>query len=597
MTAFMIRFLFSNLVISIILAALLLAKKLLGTRLSGHSQYRLWFLLPAILAVPFLPYRPAGLSLLLSRLRSGDPAGVSAASEAALSGLPLTSAADWMNGFGIPVTRHPGSAAAGLLLLLWILGMLAAAGYLLRSRIRLYRLEQSALPLQNPEVRNLYELCSAQLQIRRNIPVYSTAFLRSPIIVGCLRPRIYLPIRLISDPPASGLRYILLHELQHYKHKDAWVHAVMNAAAAVYWFNPVVWYSLKELRNDQEIACDASVLRLLDADEQLDYGHTLLNFAQNLSHSPFLLASGISGSARQLEKRIRNIARYRPRTGWQKVRERFLVTALAALILESAALIPVTSTDTGDPLPKGTAILEEDLSACFSGTEGCFVLYDSGAGVWKVYNRRLAAQRVSPDSTCKIYSALYALENGFITPDSSERTWDGQPQAFSRWNQDQTLSTAMRDSVNWYFQALDRQAGLDALEQFYKEIGYGNGDLSGGISEFWLESSLKISPLEQVALLHQFYTNAFGFDERNIQAVKDAITLSASGQAVLSGKTGTGVVNGRTQNSWLVGYVETEDNTFFFASNVRNLSDDEGLTASQTALRILRSEGIYDGAF
>ena len=189
------------------------------------------------------------------------------------------------------------------------------------------------------------------------------------------------------------------------------------------------------------------------------------------------------------------------------------------------------------------------------------------------------------------------MENGFITPDSSEQTWDGQPQAFSRWNQDQTLSTAMRDSVNWYFQALDRQAGLDALEQFYKEIGYGNGDLSGGISEFWLESSLKISPLEQVALLHQFYTNAFGFDERNIQAVKDAIMLSASGQAVLSGKTGTGVVNGRTQNSWLVGYVETEDNAFFFASNVRNLSDDEGLTASQTALRILRSEGIYDGAF
>ena len=99
--------------------------------------------------------------------------------------------------------------------------------------------------------------------IHRDIPVYSTAFLKSPIIVGLLKPCIYLPIHLISDYNESDMRYMLLHELQHYKHHDAIGSFLMNLAGVVYWFNPLVWYALKEMRNDREVACDTSVLKCL----------------------------------------------------------------------------------------------------------------------------------------------------------------------------------------------------------------------------------------------------------------------------------------------------------------------------------------------
>ena len=92
--------------------------------------------------------------------------------------------------------------------------------------------------------------------IHRNIPVYSTAFLKSPIIVGLLKPCIYLPIHLISDYNESDMRYMLLHELQHYKHKDAVASYLMNLAGVVYWINPLVWYALKEMRNDREVAIE-----------------------------------------------------------------------------------------------------------------------------------------------------------------------------------------------------------------------------------------------------------------------------------------------------------------------------------------------------
>ena len=62
------------------------------------------------------------------------------------------------------------------------------------------------------------------------------------------------------------MRFMLLHELQHYKHKDLLFNVIMNIAGIVYWFNPFVWLAIKEIRTDREIACDTSVLQMLNKD-------------------------------------------------------------------------------------------------------------------------------------------------------------------------------------------------------------------------------------------------------------------------------------------------------------------------------------------
>ena len=81
--------------------------------------------------------------------------------------------------------------------------MLAMMILVIKSSLRLRTIKKSALPLQNSEVRRLYNKCLNEMKITRNIPVYSTAFLKSPIIVGFLKPCIYLPIHLISDSMES----------------------------------------------------------------------------------------------------------------------------------------------------------------------------------------------------------------------------------------------------------------------------------------------------------------------------------------------------------------------------------------------------------
>lgn len=70
---------------------------------------------------------------------------------------------------------------------------------------------------------------------------------------GCLKPCIYLPIHLISDYREADMRYILLHELQHCRHRDNLVNILMNLAGILYWFHPLVWYGLKEMRTEREL--------------------------------------------------------------------------------------------------------------------------------------------------------------------------------------------------------------------------------------------------------------------------------------------------------------------------------------------------------
>jgi len=204
-----------------------------------------------------------------------------------------------------------------------------------------------------------------------------------------------------------------------------------------------------------------------------------------------------------------------------------------------------------------------DLSAYFGEYEGSFVLYDLKNGAWNIHNRDQATLRVAPNSTYKIYDALFGLEEGVISPDHSLIAWNGNVYPFEAWNTDQTLESAMSASVNWYFQSVDEQLGAASVQSYLQKIEYGNQNMGRDFPTYWMESSLEISPVEQVELLIKLHNNSFGFSPEHINAVKNSIRLSSSGAGTFYGKTGTGRVDGRDVNGWFIGYIETGDNTYF----------------------------------
>ena len=597
MANFMIRFLLCNVFISGIVGILLIAKWVFRNNLSSRMQYNLWLLLLGLLAVPFIPFRLISFTQIFSWLSSVRNSSASHADVGANNVMDtgLSDTTNWMNDFALSVNKDTLSVTGYILLGIWIVGMLAMMILVIKSSLRLRTIKKSALPLQNSEVRRLYNKCLNEMKITRNIPVYSTAFLKSPIIVGFLKPCIYLPIHLISDYHESDMRYMLLHELQHYRHKDAIANYLMNFAGVLYWFNPFVWFALREMRNDREVACDTSVLKMLEEDDYEDYGNTLINFIEKVSFSPFPFAASLSGNMKQMKRRIINIASYEKPTFCKKLKGMTAFILTTVLIMGLTPFISTYAADESRYQWKSSSenISYVDFSKYFGKYEGSFVLYDLRNDVWSIHDIKHATLRVAPDSTYKIYDALFGLEEGVITPQDSFIAWNGENYPFEAWNADQTLQSAMSSSVNWYFQSVDEQLGTTSVYDYIKEIGYGNKNMSGDFSTYWMESSLKISPIEQVELLTQLQNNNFGFAPENINAVKDSICLSSSDAGTFYGKTGTGRVDGQDVNGWFIGYIETADNTYFFATNIGADSDATGGNATEITMSILSDMNIW----
>lgn len=590
MTDFILHFLICNLWISVMILTLFAIKRILKTRLTSRTQYNLWFLPLCLMAFPFIPV-PSGrifslFSWFTGFIHETSPGSTAGNAVSALNSMDTVSG--WMNNFTVSVTRQAPSLVGRILFGIWIIGMLTMVLFVLRSFLRLRRIKKSALPLQNREVKKLYKRCLEEMHIRKKIPIYSTAFLKSPVLTGLINPCIYLPIRLISDYNSEAIRYMLLHELQHYRHKDNLVNYLLFSAQILYWFNPFVWFAGKTIRCDREIACDSAVLDMLDTGSYQDYGYTLINFAEKISPSPF--SSSLGGTIKQLEQRILNIALYQKPSSLKKSGSLALFLA-AALVFAGISPLLTSYAAANDQYPwdtSGKAISVLDLSDCFGEYDGSFVLYDFNNDHWSLFNMDMATLRKAPDSTYKIYDALFALEEEIITPEHSLLPWDQKNYPFDIWEQDQTLQTAMTASVNWYFQTLDNRLGSDTLQSYIEKVGYGNENIGSDLSSYWLESTLKISPLEQVELLSKtFGQNAFGFAPENIQAVKDSICLSSSAAGTLYGKTGTGRVDGQDISGWFIGFIETSENMYFFAINIQAEANATGSAAAETAFSVL----------
>ena len=595
MFSFTIHFIISCLLLFVLIGALLLLKFILKKHISNRLQYQLWFFMLLFLIIPFFPAGILNNTLPLSQfVHSENLAEQSLENDHTVPYDSTENLPRQVKDFALSVNYTTSKIIQTLFLSIWLTGAGVMLLYKILCYIHLSRLTKAACSIKNPEIHNILDLCRQELGIEKEIPLYSISYFSTPITTGLFKPVIYLPKNFISETKKEDMRYIFLHELQHYKHKDAFINTLMNLASIVYWFHPLVRFSLKRMRNDREIACDTSVLQMLHESEYISYGHTLINFAQKASRLPMSSVNTMGGTFKQIQKRIINIAGYEKETLRIKLKSICILILVGSLFLGSAPLLAFTSVETEEYFTEETIserTLYEELETYFDHFEGAFVLYDLKEDLWSIYNEKASKTRVSPDSTYKIYSALFALEANVISPESTALSWDKQEYPFESWNQNQDLQSAMENSVNWYFESLDQDVGLKNLKTYYEKVQYGNKDLSDGYS-FWMESSLKISPIEQVELLKNVYLNKYEFHQENIDLVKESMLIYKDSSVHIYGKSGTGRLNGKDINGWFIGFIEKGDQIYFFATNIRGDEDATGAKASEITMSIWKDYQI-----
>ena len=592
---FAIHFLLCNLVIIILLGLILLVKKILKKHLTISSQYHLWYIFVCAAIIPFIPLKSITPASLLQRIQ--NLFYPEAANTLGSSMKPLDNAAlptqlgisDFAASYGSSALNQLNS----IFIPIWIIGCLITILYFAYNIIKIYSIRKSAYLISKenePDLYRQYSECLNELRIKRKVSLYASCNMSSPVSYGLLHPKVIIPQDMDILLSNEDVRFIFLHELLHYRHKDAALNYITCILQVIYWFNPFIWYGFRELQKDREIACDSSVIHIVGKSQSTNYGYTLIKYAQRMQHNAFLSPlSRLGGEKKVMIQRIKEIANYKTNTPKQRRKSAALLLLICTIVYCISPLLTVYAAHDVSYDFQSQNVETMDLSSYFKGTDGTFILYDTSSGQYQIYNQELSTKRISPDSTFKIYSGLFALEEGIIHYDASNREWDGTTYSFDTWNKDQTLATAMQNSVNWYFQNLDIQLGYQQLYSYYKKISYGNCDLTADINYYWAESSLKISPVEQVMLLSNLLKNKWNFKEENIQAIKNSLFISNISIGRLYGKTGTGVVNGQNSNGWFIGFIEHGERVYCFATNLQNADNATGSTASEITIEILNS--------
>ena len=592
---FALHFLLCNLVITILLGLILSVKKIFKKHLTISSQYHLWYIFVCAAIIPFIPLKsipPASLLQRIQYLFYPEAASTLGSSVKPLDNAALPAQLG-ISDFAASYDSSALSQLNSIFISIWIIGCLITTLYFAYHIIKIYSIRKSAYLISEenePDLYRQYSECLNELRIRRKVSLYASCNISSPVSYGLLHPRVIIPQDmdiLLSD---EDVRFIFLHELLHYRHKDAALNYITCILQVIYWFNPFIWYGFRVLQKDREIACDNSVIHIVGKSQSTNYGYTLIRYAQRMPHNAFLSPlSRLGGEKKVMIQRIKEIASYKSNTPKQRRKSAVLLLLICTMVYCLSPLLTVYASQDASYNFQSQNVEAMDLSSYLKGTDGTFVLYDTVSDQYQIYNQELSTKRISPDSTFKIYSGLFALEEDIIHYDASGQKWDGTTYSFDTWNKDQTLATAMQNSVNWYFQNLDIQLGYQKLYSYYKKISYGNCDLTAGINYYWAESSLKISPVEQVMLLSNLLENKWAFEEENVQAIKNSLFISDTAIGRLYGKTGTGVVNGQSSNGWFIGFLERGERVYCFATNLQNADNATGSNASEITVEILNS--------
>jgi TonB family protein len=150
-----------------------------------------------------------------------------------------------------------------------------------------------------------------------------------PLTFGALRKTILLPAT-VNEWSVDRRRLVLAHELAHVKRDDGLGQLLCQVVCTVYWFNPLIWYAVRQLGIERERACDDYVLVGLGGSAP-DYADHLLQIARGLNGGFVRLAASMAHPS-QLKLRVLSILDPR-------IRRRQMTRFTMAVLLSLTAVV------------------------------------------------------------------------------------------------------------------------------------------------------------------------------------------------------------------------------------------------------------------
>lgn len=180
----------------------------------------------------------------------------------------------------------------------------------------------------------LVSMIKLRLRVREAVRykenIYICDAVKSPFILGIIKPRIYLSSALSEEE----MDYIIAHERAHLKRKDHLWKPFGYLLLCIYWFNPLCWIAYIMLCKDIELACDEKVIKDMSFGDKKEYSRVLL-FCATQRHlvMAYPLAFGEVG----VKERVKTVLNYKKPTFWITIAANVVCAIVAICFLTNPA--------------------------------------------------------------------------------------------------------------------------------------------------------------------------------------------------------------------------------------------------------------------
>ncbi|HEH2273496.1 TPA: beta-lactam sensor/signal transducer BlaR1 [Staphylococcus aureus] len=476
---------------------------------------------------------------------------------------------------------------------IWIVLVIILSFKFLNSLLYLKYLKKQSLYLNEKEKDKINKILFNH-QYKRNIVIRKAESIHSPITFWYGKYIILIPSLYFKSINDKKLKYIILHEYAHAKNRDTLHLIIFHIFSIAMSYNPLIQIVKRKMIHDNEVEADRFVLNNINKYEFKSYAEAIMDSVLKTSfYNKNILSHSFNGKKSLLKRRLINIKEANLKKQSKLILIFICIFTFFIMIIQSQFLMGQSLTDYNykKPLQSDYQILDESKN--FGSNSGSFVMYSMKKDKYYIYNEKESRKRYSPDSTYKIYLALFGLDRHIISDKNSRMSWNHNHYPFDSWNKDQDLNTAIQNSVNWYFERISNQLSKNYTSDQLKQLNYGNKNL-GSYKAYWLEDSLKISNLEQVIVLKNMMEQNNHFSKNEKKQLSSSLLIRKNENYELYGKTGTGIVNGKYNNGWFVGYVITNHDKYYFSTH---LSDEKasGENAKLINEKILKEMGVLNG--
>jgi TonB family protein len=217
------------------------------------------------------------------------------------------------------------------LFIAWIAGV---AVFTLKIMIRITRLRKLSRRPGGSVPEWFHELLAAtaqRMKLKKIPTVVFSGNTTGPAVFGLFRPVLLLPEGSLEKLSKQEATHVLLHELCHLKRGDLVLHWFSLLLQIVYWFNPLLLWTRRQMRHVCEICCDLSVADIL-REKTLAYRSTLLSSARELLSETVDSSLGFLGI---FEDPFRLVSRLKwlEKNTWENPGQRTAAVLLTALVM------------------------------------------------------------------------------------------------------------------------------------------------------------------------------------------------------------------------------------------------------------------------